>query len=77
MPSPTSKWPARSASALPKGTRVVIGSGASVGNLLRLVELADTVIVGSGIKVDNDATNRVDQVKATAFVEAAADVGLL
>jgi membrane complex biogenesis BtpA family protein len=64
-------------SALPKGTRVVIGSGANSGNLARLVELADTVIVGSGVKVDNDAGNRVDAVKAAAFVEAAADHGLL
>jgi hypothetical protein len=63
--------------AVPKGTRVVIGSGANAGNLSRLLELADTVIVGSGIKVDNDAGNRVDQVKAAAFVEAAADAGLL
>jgi hypothetical protein len=64
-------------SALPKGTRVVIGSGASVGNLSRLVELADTVIVGSGIKVDNDASNRIDEAKAAAFIEAAANAGLL
>jgi membrane complex biogenesis BtpA family protein len=64
-------------SALPKGTRVVIGSGANSGNLARLVELADTVIVGSGVKVDNDAGNRVDAVKAAAFVEAATDHGLL
>lgn len=64
-------------SAVPKGTRVVAGSGATVGNLARLVEFADSVIVGSGVKVDNDASNRVDQLKAAAFVEAAADHGLL
>ena len=64
-------------SAVPKGTRVVIGSGASAGNLARLLEFADTVIVGSGVKVDNDASNRVDQVKAAAFIEAASDAGLL
>jgi membrane complex biogenesis BtpA family protein len=63
--------------AVPKGTRVVIGSGANAGNLGRLLELADTVIVGSGIKVDNDASNRVDPVKAAAFIEAAEDTGLL
>lgn len=64
-------------SAVPKGTRVVIGSGANVGNLARLIEIADSVIVGSGLKVDNDANNRVDLVKAAAFVDAAADHGLL
>ena len=64
-------------SALPKGIRVVVGSGANVGNLARLIDLADSVIVGSGVKVDNDANNRVDQLKAAAFVDAAADHGLL
>jgi len=64
-------------SAVPKGTRIVIGSGASAGNLARLMDFADSVIVGSGVKVDNHASNRVDQLKAAAFVEAAADHGLL
>jgi len=64
-------------SAVPTGTRVVIGSGASVDNLSRLIEHADSVIVGSGVKVDNVARNRVDQLKAAAFAEAAADHGLL
>ena len=41
------------------------------------IDFADSVIVGSGVKVDNDASNRVDQLKAAAFVEAAADHGLL
>ncbi len=63
--------------ALPKGMRVVIGSGANVGNLARLVDLADTLIVGSGVKVDNDPSNRVDPLRAMAFVEAAAGHGLL
>ncbi|HEY6629248.1 MAG TPA: BtpA/SgcQ family protein [Acidimicrobiia bacterium] len=64
-------------SVIPKGSRVVIGSGASTGNLSRLVEVADTVIVGSGIKIDNDANNRVDEAKVAAFIEAAANAGLL
>ncbi len=63
--------------AVPKGTRVVVGSGANVANLSRLMDFADSVIVGSGVKVDNDASNRVDQLRAAAFVEAAADHGLL
>ncbi|MEX1124756.1 MAG: BtpA/SgcQ family protein [Acidimicrobiia bacterium] len=64
-------------SAVPKGTRVVVGSGANVGNLARLVDHADSVIIGSGVKVDNDANNRVDQLKAAAFVEVAAGHGLV
>jgi membrane complex biogenesis BtpA family protein len=63
--------------AVPKGTRVVIGSGATVGNLATLVDFADSVIVGSGVKVDNDAGNRVDRLKAAALVEAATHHGLL
>jgi hypothetical protein len=63
--------------AVPKGTRVVAGSGATASNLAKLVDFADSVIVGSAVKVDNDAHNRVDQVKAAALVEAAADHGLL
>jgi hypothetical protein len=64
-------------SAVPKSTRVVIGSGAKVSNLARLAEHADSIIVGSAVKVDNDANNRIDQLKAAAFVEAAADHGIL
>jgi hypothetical protein len=64
-------------SSVPKGTRVVVGSGAAVGNLPRLLDFADSVIVGSGVKVDNAADNRVDPMKATAFVEACAEHGLL
>lgn len=63
--------------AVPKGTRVVVGSGANVANLARLMEFGDSVIVGSGVKVDGDANNPVDQLRAAAFVEAAADHGLL
>jgi uncharacterized protein len=65
------------ASAVPKGTRVVIGSGAAPGNLGRLLEIADTVIVGSALKVDNDPRNAVDPGRASAFVESAVANGLI
>jgi predicted TIM-barrel enzyme len=55
----------------------VIGSGATVDNLERLLEVADTVIVGSAIKVGGDASNRPDPLQAKKFVERAAQVGLL
>jgi len=64
-------------SAIPKETRVVIGSGASAGNIFRLLEVADTIIVGSSIKVDGNATGAVDPSRAAAFVEAARDNGLV
>ena len=64
-------------SSVAKGTRVVVGSGATVQNLAQLLDFADSVIVGSGVKVDHDANKRVDQLKAAAFVEAATDHGLL
>ena len=56
---------------------LVIGSGANVDNLPRLLDAADTVIVGSSIKVDGDADNRVDPIRAAHFVEVAGDHGLL
>ena len=46
--------------AVPKSTRVVIGSGATAGNLATLLDFADSVIVGTGVKVDNNPSNRVD-----------------
>jgi len=62
--------------AVPAGTRIVIGSGASTSNLGRLLDVADTVIVGSAIKADGDANNRPDPVRAEAFVQRAGERGL-
>ncbi len=63
-------------SVIPKDTRLVIGSGAEVGNLGRLVEVADTVIVGSSLKADGNATERLDPGRVSAFIEAARHLGL-
>lgn len=63
--------------AVPEGTRIVAGSGADTANLDRLLEAVDTVIVGSSIKVDGDANKRPDPLRAKAFVEHAADRGLI
>lgn len=62
---------------LPKGTRVVIGSGATPANLANLCEIADTVIVGSAVKFDGDPLNRVDPERAARMVESALENGLL
>jgi len=62
--------------AVPAETRVVIGSGASVDNLSRLLNVADSVIVGSAIKVDGAANNRVDPIRAAHFAQVATDHGL-
>lgn len=56
--------------------RLVIGSGASVSNLADLSSIADTVIVGSSIKVNGDATQRPDPGRAAALVSVAAERGL-
>jgi membrane complex biogenesis BtpA family protein len=66
----------RARAAIPKETRLVIGSGASVDNLADLAEVADSVIVGSSIKVDGDPSARVDPLRAAAFVETARHHGL-
>ena len=63
--------------AVSPGTRVVIGSGANVDNLDRLLSVADTFIVGSAVKVDGLAGNRPDPLRAKAFVERAAERGLV
>jgi hypothetical protein len=62
--------------AVPKGTRVVVGSGADTRNLEALLSFADTVIVGSSIKPDGDPTRRVDPTLATRFADAAHRHGL-
>jgi uncharacterized protein len=68
---------ARARSALPKGVRLVIGSGAGVDNLGPLAEVADTVIVGSSLKVDGNANEGLDPGRVTAFIEAARHHGLV
>jgi predicted TIM-barrel enzyme len=55
----------------------VIGSGAGVDNLGSLAEIADTVIVGSSLKKDGNANDRLDPERVTAFVEAARHHGLI
>lgn len=63
--------------AVPTGTRVVIGSGATLDNIDSLLSAADTIIVGSHIKVDGDANQRPDPLRAKAFVEKATERGVL
>jgi hypothetical protein len=63
--------------AVPDGTRVVLGSGARIGGLDRLLAAVDTVIVGSTIKVDGEPARRPDPLRAKAFVEHASERGLV
>lgn len=63
--------------AIPEGTRLVIGSGATARNLGDLLSVADTVIVGSALKIDGDAQNRVDPERAARLADAARDNGLI
>ena len=73
---PDLKEAALARSVIPKDTRLVIGSGAEVGNLNRLVEVADTVIVGSSLKADGTAGSPLDMGRVATFVEAARHLGL-
>jgi membrane complex biogenesis BtpA family protein len=68
---------ARARSVLPKGVRLVIGSGAGVDNLGSLADVADTIIVGSSLKIDGNANERIDLERVTAFMEAARHHGLV
>lgn len=54
---------------------IVVGSGATPDTLSALAEVVDSAIVGTSIKVDGVATNRVDPPRATRFMEAAGRVG--
>jgi len=63
--------------AAPAGTRIVVGSGATSDNLDSLLRYADTFIVGTSIKDDGNPINRPDPLRCKAFVEKAAERGLL
>ncbi len=49
---------------------VLVGSGVSVENVARLLQIADGVIVGTSLKKDGLATNPVDPDRVKAFMEA-------
>ena len=63
-------------SVIPKGTRLVIGSGATVDNLGPMSDIADSVIVGSSLKADGKASSPLDMTRVAAFIEAARHHGL-
>jgi uncharacterized protein len=63
--------------AVTDGMRVVAGSGVTASNIDPLLQWVDTVLVGSSIKVDGNPNNRPDPLRAKAFVEAAAERGLV
>ena len=63
--------------AIPPETRLVVGSGADVDNLPKLVDLADAIIVGSSLKIDRKVENPVDPDRAAHFVKTAKDHDLL
>jgi membrane complex biogenesis BtpA family protein len=73
---PSADEAARARAVLPKGIRLVIGSGAGVDNLGSLAAIADTVIVGSALKKDGVATERLDPARVSAFMAAARHHGL-
>lgn len=74
--APDAEEAATARSILPKGTRLVIGSGAGADNLAALAELADTIIVGSYLKVDGVASDRLDPDRVATFMEVARHHGL-
>lgn len=65
------------AEAAGPGTRVVAGSGVAIENLDQLLGAVDTIIVGSSIKADGQAGKRPHPLRVRAFIEAAAERGLL
>lgn len=63
--------------AVPKETRLVIGSGATLANLAVLADVADTFIVGTAVKRDGQASNPVDPELARRLVDVARDCGVV
>ena len=61
----------RRAAAVSGTTPVLVGSGATEGNVAELLEVAQGVIVGTSLKLDGVTTNPVDPARAAAFVKAA------
>lgn len=60
--------------AVPSAT-LLVGSGAKPADLAELAEVVDGVIVGTALKIDLQATNRVDLARAEAFIAAASSLG--
>jgi uncharacterized protein len=56
--------------AVGDGVPVLMNTGARADNVSRFLEVADGVIVGSGLKVDGGTWNPVDPARVTAFMEA-------
>jgi uncharacterized protein len=52
------------------GVPVLMNTGARADNIARFLEVADGVIVGSGLKVDGQTWNPVDPARVTAFMTA-------
>jgi uncharacterized protein len=63
--------------AIGPDARLVVGSGATPGNLAELRDVADTVIVGSYTKQGGIPTNPVDPERARTMVDAARHVSLI
>lgn len=53
---------------------VLMNTGARADNVGRFLEVADGVIVGSGLKVDGQTWNPVDPAQVTAFMAAVGEV---
>jgi uncharacterized protein len=49
---------------------VLMNTGARADNVARFLEVADGVIVGSGLKVDGQTWNPVDPDRVGAFMDA-------
>lgn len=68
--SPPSLEDLELAQAAAKATPVFIGSGADWGNIGKLIQSADGVIVASSLKRKSDITQPIDPIRVRQFVEA-------
>jgi membrane complex biogenesis BtpA family protein len=61
--------PLQAVAAATPDTPLVVGTGAAVENVAKLMTVADGFIVGSSIKIDRKTLNPIDPARARAFME--------
>lgn len=60
--------------AVGEAVPVLMNTGARADNIGRFLEVADGVIVGSGLKADGGTWNPVDPARVSAFMERVREV---
>jgi membrane complex biogenesis BtpA family protein len=71
---PDISWLKEAKQAVGDSVPVLLNTGANLENIRQFLNIADGVIVGSSLKVNNYTWNRVDENRVKAFVKTVKDV---